>query len=175
MRPIPTRLLTVPIAAAAAAALAAGCGSGGSSSQGGSSTAATVSAKRISGVGTVLVDARGRVLYSPDQERSGRVTCAGACAAVWVPLTASGTPTAGAGVGRLGVVTRPGGARQVTVGGRPAYTFAQDGAGQATGQGAHDAFGGRSFTWHVLAATGAPAPAPQPATSGSGGGGYGGY
>ncbi len=57
--------------------------------------------------------------------------------------------------GRLGVVSRPGGTRQVTFRGRPLYRFTQDpGAGVVTGNGFADSFDGRSFTWHVATPTG---------------------
>ena len=46
--------------------------------------------------------------------------------------------------GRLGVITRPGGFRQVTVGGYPVYLYAGDKApGQAGGNGIEGA-------WHVI-------------------------
>ena len=48
------------------------------------------------------------------------------------------------GVGTLGVVTHPDGSKQVTVAGRPLYTFTQEGPGQVTGNGVADAFGARA-------------------------------
>ena len=52
--------------------------------------------------------------------------------------------------------------------GKPLYTFAEDsGPNTVTGNGAKDAFGGTSFTWHVAA------PGAVTTTSTSGGGGYG--
>jgi predicted lipoprotein with Yx(FWY)xxD motif len=98
-----------------------------------------------------LVDSTGAPLYSSDQEKSGKVTCTGTCTSIWLPLSAKGQPTAGEGVsGKLGVVKRPDGSRQVTLDGRPLYRFAEDGKdGKATGDGATDSFGGQQFTWHA--------------------------
>jgi hypothetical protein len=75
------------------------------------------------------------------------------------------------------VTKRPDGTSQVTVSGRPLYTFAEDSAGTAHGNGVADDFDGHHFTWHVVmadgtVASGGSAPA---TTGGSGGGGYGGY
>jgi predicted lipoprotein with Yx(FWY)xxD motif len=151
----------------------AGCG-GGSGGAAAHASSTTVSAKRVSGVGTVLVSAKGLPLYSPDQEKGGKIMCTGGCTSIWKPLTIrSGRPT---GPGHLGVVRRPGGARQVTAAGRPLYTFFQDSAGKATGNGVHDAFGGHHFTWHVITAKGTAASTASSGSSGSSGGGaYGGY
>ena len=163
-------------AALAALIAIAGCGGSGGAAATGSS--ATVSAKPVGGAGTVLVDAKGLPLYSPAQEKGGRIVCGSGCTSIWRPLTIrNGTPT---GPGHLGVVRRPDGTRQVTAGGRPLYTFAQDTAGKATGDGARDAFGGHRFTWHVITAKGAPASSSSPGGSGgsggsSGGGAYGAY
>jgi predicted lipoprotein with Yx(FWY)xxD motif len=160
-------LLTTGAALFAAVAIAACGGTGGSSAAKGSNT--TVSAHKIGGTGTVLVDSAGMALYSPAQEKSGKIMCIGSCTSIWKPLTiGSGKPS---GPGKLGVVKRPDGTLQVTSGGRPLYTFAQDHAGQATGNGASDSFGGRSFTWHVITSGGAPASSAAP----SGGGAYGSY
>ncbi len=59
----------------------------------------------------------------------------------------------------LSVIQRPAGTRQLTAGGRPLYTFAEDSAGDVTGDGAIDKFGGRSFTWHAVVAGKRTAPA----------------
>jgi predicted lipoprotein with Yx(FWY)xxD motif len=117
---------------------------------------ATVTAQKVSGTGTVLVDAKGDALYSPAEEHGGKILCTGGCTAVWIPLTlrAGATPSAGSGVpGKLGVVKRPEGTRQVTWNGSPLYTFADDGGpGDVMGNGATDSFSGMSFTWHVAMA-----------------------
>jgi predicted lipoprotein with Yx(FWY)xxD motif len=59
-------------------------------------------------------------------------------------------PSGTDGVGTLGVVTRPDGSKQVTIAGRPLYTFTQEGPDQVTGNGLADAFAGQSFTWHAV-------------------------
>ena len=146
------------LAAAVLLALAA-CGGGGDTSAGGSASgnAPMVSSKTVDGVGPVLVDAKGMALYAADQEADGKVVCTGSCTSIWEPLTVSGgTPIAGDGVsGKLGVMARPDGGRQVTLDGRLLYRFAEDkDAGTVTGNGKADSFDGQSFTWHVATPSG---------------------
>jgi predicted lipoprotein with Yx(FWY)xxD motif len=156
-------LLTTGAALATAVAIAA-CGGSGSSAAKGSDT--TVSARTVNGA-SVLVDSAGKALYAPAQEKGGKIMCTGSCTSIWMPLTiASGKPT---GPGNLGTVKRPGGKLQVTAGGRPLYTFAQDQTGTVNGNGANDMFGGRSFTWHVITSKGTPKAA---SSSGGTGGAY---
>lgn len=133
----------------------------------------TVSMQKIGGV-SILVDANGDALYSPAQEKGGTILCTGGCTAVWVPLTlpaGTGEPTAaGALAGKLGIVRRPDGKRQVTWNGKPLYTFIQDGGpGKVSGDGVSDHFGGKSFTWHVARTAGEAAPAAPATTQTSGG------
>jgi predicted lipoprotein with Yx(FWY)xxD motif len=153
--------LIIPLAALA---LLVGCGgSSNDNSNSGSNGSATVSS--MSGQ---LVDAKGAALYTNAQEKSGKVMCTGECASIWVPLTSSGKPTAGDGVsGTLGTVKRPDGKTQVTLDGKPLYTFAEDnGSSKATGNGVKDSFGGQQFTWHAEG----DASANSNSSSGSGGG-----
>jgi predicted lipoprotein with Yx(FWY)xxD motif len=158
----------------------AGCssGSGGGTSGG---TAAnnqpamgtTVATRSVSGTGDVVVDARGRSLYTSDQETAGKLACVTSdCAAIWTPLTVSAgqTPTAPAQLSsKLSTVKRPDGTTQVALNGKPLYTFTFDhGAGDVHGDGEKDTFGGVNFTWHVATASGAaPATSPSP-SSGNG-------
>jgi predicted lipoprotein with Yx(FWY)xxD motif len=78
--------------------------------------------------GTVLFDQRGFVLYgfTADSPRASR--CYGACAKAWPPLLAKGSTRALKGVdrGKLGTVTRRGGAKQVTYAGHPLYYYVGD-------------------------------------------------
>lgn len=144
----------VALVAAAVAAIAAFSGGGGESSASSSPAAntATVSAQDIGNEGAVLVDREGRALYASDQENAaGMVLCTDGCTSFWKPLTVeNGAPTGSSVQGKLGVVARPDGARQVTLDGKLLYTFTQDEPGEVTGDGFEDAFDGQSFTWHVV-------------------------
>jgi predicted lipoprotein with Yx(FWY)xxD motif len=105
-------------------------------------------------IGSVLVDSDGHALYASDQESQDKVLCTGACNSFWKPLIASQTPTGASLEGKLGLVDRPDGEKQVTYRGKLLYSFTQDRPGQVTGDGFKDAFGGRQFTWHVVHAGG---------------------
>jgi len=143
----------------------AGCGADSTNDASSGSVAAsdrtTVSVEAVDGVGEVLVDTKGAALYTADQEKDGKVRCTDSCAEIWIPLTVPGSaePTASDDVpGELGVAKRPGGARQVSYDGEPLYSFADDPmAGEVTGNGLSDSFGGRLFSWHVVKAGGDPA------------------
>ncbi|HEY2737265.1 MAG TPA: hypothetical protein VGK45_02605, partial [Thermoanaerobaculia bacterium] len=90
-------LLAVPVLAIGLAA----CG-GSSNSNSGSSNAAstapvptsstsdTVSTKSVSGVGTLLVDSKGDVLYTNNQDTSSKMACTASCQSIWPALMASG-------------------------------------------------------------------------------------
>jgi predicted lipoprotein with Yx(FWY)xxD motif len=151
------RLLLTGAALAASLVLAA-CGGGGSDSSD-SATAApsgmTVAVKSIDGIGDVLVDSGGKALYASDVEADGKVRCTGACTSFWKPLTVgSAKLTVADDVGTIGVVSRPDGAKQVTVGGKLLYTFSEDKPGKVEGNGFADDFDGRHFTWNAVLAGG---------------------
>ncbi len=143
-----------------AVAVAIGGGSGGaygassSSAAPPSSGAGGPSVKLAStGLGKVLVEARGRTLYLFEADKGTMSACGGACASVWPPLTTTGRPTAGPGVtaSKLGTTKRSDGATEVTYNGHPLYTYAGDSApGQTSGQGLDD-YGAE---WYVLSAGG---------------------
>jgi predicted lipoprotein with Yx(FWY)xxD motif len=167
--------LLIPAAVVAALGLAA-CGGSSKSSNTTPSSAptGTVSVRSVDGIGKVLVDSHGMALYTSNLDAKGKPACAGACTSIWKPLTlASGRPSAAAGAGTVGTVMRPDGMRQVTVGGRPLYTFVQVAPGKVTGNGVSDAFSGRHFTWTAVLAGGRKASAGSAGQSTSGGGGYG--
>jgi predicted lipoprotein with Yx(FWY)xxD motif len=165
------RNLTAGIALAAAGCLLAACGStaaSGSTSGSGQQSAshgAVVSVRSLPGIGTVLVASSGRTLYSPLQEADGKILCTGSCLSFWFPVqvTAGTGLHAPAGVtGKLGTIRTPGGTTQLTIDGRPLYTFRLDQApGQAHGNDFTDHFGGMSFTWHAITASGTPAAGTQ--------------
>ena len=102
---------------------------------------------RTSAAGTVLASRRGLTLYyySEDKPGSGKSVCTGSCASAWPPLAAPVKAPAGVRLpGPLGVITRPGGLRQVTINGYPIYLYAGD---KAPGQAAGNGIGG---AWHVI-------------------------
>jgi predicted lipoprotein with Yx(FWY)xxD motif len=158
-----------PAAGAALIAVAlavTACGAGSGSSPGGaygygtqttqatqaapgsSSSVSTVALKtETTRAGTVLADHHGLTLYyySADKRGSGKSVCTGGCATAWPPLAAPVKAPAGVRLpGPLGIITRPGGLRQVTINGFPIYLYAGDKApGQETGNG-------MSGSWHVI-------------------------
>ena len=176
--------------AACGSSAATGSGSGSSPGAGStgsagtsSSSAVSLSAKNVSGVGTVLVDGQGKTLYLLTSEKGGKVTCTAStgCTKFWPEITLpKGTTAATAGTGvqssLLGTVKDASGNLEVTYNGWPVYTFVGDsGPGVAHGQG-QTSFGG---TWYVLNASGNPVtghgsaqPASSPSSAGSGGYGY---
>jgi predicted lipoprotein with Yx(FWY)xxD motif len=112
--------------------------------------------------GSVLVAGNGKTLYSFTKGSA----CYGACATVWKPLLAKGSPAVGVGLDRalLGTVKRKDGTLQVTYNGHPLYLYALDGkAGQAKGQGAAT-YGGR---WFVLTPGGVKVDLVKPIVPGS--------
>jgi predicted lipoprotein with Yx(FWY)xxD motif len=159
------RLFTA--AALAATLLIAACGSDSSTGSGTPASSNAIAVKHVDGVGDVLVDASGHALYTPDQEAKGMIRCVGQCTSFWRPVEAGSNPTAADGAGKVAVITRPDQTKQVTVDGKPAYSFSEDAPGKVTGNGFKDAFGGQKFTWHVLLAGGGKSDA-----SSSSGGGY---
>jgi predicted lipoprotein with Yx(FWY)xxD motif len=114
-----------------------------------------ISTGNVPGLGTVLVDARGRTLYMFVPDKHSRVTCVGTCAAIWPPvkLPSGGKPVAAghAKTSLLGSDRSRAGGRVVTYAGWPLYTYVADThAGVATGQ-ALNLNGG---LWYVLAPSG---------------------
>jgi predicted lipoprotein with Yx(FWY)xxD motif len=108
---------------------------------------------RKTGLGTILVDSKGKTLYLFKKDSRGKSACAGECPKFWPPLRVSGKPTAGSGTSaaKLGTIRRSDGTRQVTYNGHPLYTFMQDSRpGQTHGQGL-TAFGAM---WFVLSPSG---------------------
>lgn len=123
-----------------------------SSSAGGS---AAISTRKVSGLGTVLVNAQGRTLYMFTPDMHAKVTCVKGCAGLWPPakLAAGQKPLASGGAksSLLGVDPDPEGGEVITYAGWPLYTYAADSeAGSADGQGVN-ADGG---LWYVLSPSG---------------------
>ena len=161
------RLLAVALLAALGS-IAAGCGGSSvsdSAPQSGVAGAqhttvhtqgsAAVKTRSIKGLGTVLVNAKGRTLYVFANDRQSKVTCTGSCAQFWPPLKwkSSGRPKAGGSAKSklLGLDKDPAGGRVVTYGKWPLYTYTGDSAaGDANGQNLN-LNGGK---WYVISARG---------------------
>ena len=157
------RLFTA--AALAATLLIAACGSDATDT-GAPASSNAVAVKHVDGVGDVLVDASGQALYTPDQEAGGKIRCVDECLSFWRPVEAGANPMAADGAGKVAVITRPDQTKQVTVDGKPAYSFSEDSPGKVTGDGFKDAFGGQKFTWHVLLAGGGKSDASSSSSGG---------
>jgi len=114
-----------------------------------------ISSGTIPGLGPVLVNARGRALYSFAPDSDKKVTCVSTCASVWPPafVPSGQKPVAGGPVKQslLGSDPDPAGGRVVTYNGWPLYTYVADtAAGQANGQ-ALNLNGG---LWYVISPSG---------------------
>jgi predicted lipoprotein with Yx(FWY)xxD motif len=169
---------TLGLAAAAVgmALTLAACGAGSDDAESGTASGgSTVSAREIDGVGTALTGPDGKTLYFAEAEADGTIVCQDACLSFWKPLTvaADTTPTAGPGVtGTLATLSRPDGTVQVTLDGKPLYSFAKDGGpGEAEGNGFTDTFNGTELVWRAAAVSGA-APTGQPPAGEPDTGGY---
>lgn len=159
VKPSVRRRLTVRLALVAAliaaVALIAGCGgsssnsssSGGGSSSGGSGT---VKVAKISGYGSALVTASGKSVYLLSTDPAGSSKCSGSCAKTWIPVTVSGSPSAGSGVdsSKLSSFKRSDGTTQVLYDKHALYTFTGQGATSGEGQAS---FGG---VWYLVAPDG---------------------
>ena len=137
--------IAVVVLAACGGGNNSGSSSGGSPQhKGGGVATLTVNTASVSGLGTVLVDARGLTLYHLKSETTSNVQCTGSCLSTWPPLLLSGggSPTGGVEVtGTLTTFSRPDGGTQVVYNGLPLYTFTGDSAeGQANGQGVGNFF-----------------------------------
>jgi predicted lipoprotein with Yx(FWY)xxD motif len=161
------RTILFSITALAAAATLTACGGSGddagsdasSPAAESSSAASTPSATSAStdlataetSLGTIVVDGKGMTAYYflKDTKGSGTSACSGDCAAAWPAITTeNATPTVSGVTAEVGTITGTDGALQVTIDGRPVYTFAQDSApGEVKGQGLNDA-------WYVVAPDG---------------------
>lgn len=100
-------------------------------------SAATVMISHDPKLGDFLVDSKGMTLYIFTKDTADASNCSGGCAKAWPPLVATGNLVAGPGVtGKLGVITRADGTKQVTYNSMPLYYWASDTKpGDMTGQG----------------------------------------
>ncbi len=153
--------MAVGVLVLSACAKSSGTTSGGSTNT--PAASGSIGTRSIPGVGTVLVNSKGRTLYHLKTESAGSIQCTGGCTGVWPPLLATGgAPASGGGVtGTLATTNRPDGGVQVTYNGEPLYTYSGDsGPGQANGQGIQG-------VWFAVTASGTGGGA-SPTPSGSG-------
>lgn len=104
-----------------------------------------------SSLGKIVVNGKGMSAYYFDMDKahSGVSVCSGICSANWPAILAGSAIPHVAGIkGVVGTISLKGGKHQVTINGRPIYTFAFDKSpGQIKGQGAQG-------VWYVVAPTG---------------------
>ncbi len=89
-------------------------------------------------LGTVLTDKGGMTLYTFDKDTADLSTCAGDCAVKWPPALVTSDAFEVQGVDKvlISTITREDGGKQLTIAGKPLYTFAEDKiCGEAKGQG----------------------------------------
>lgn len=102
-------------------------------------------------LGKIVVDGRGMSAYffDLDKANSGVSACSAECSANWPAILSSTAKPHVSGIkGALGSILLKSGGHQVTINGRPIYTFAFDKApGDAKGQGAQG-------VWYVISPTG---------------------
>jgi predicted lipoprotein with Yx(FWY)xxD motif len=142
------RIIIASISLAAAAALGGGitaaaatsspAGSRPAASQHATAAVRTVQATVGGKTETILVSSQGLPLYYYLNDTAATSAVTGALAALWPPLT-SPSPAATGLTGKITAVTDIHGA-QVAYNGHLLYTFADDQAGQVTGQGVQGFF-----------------------------------
>jgi predicted lipoprotein with Yx(FWY)xxD motif len=88
-----------------------------------------LTATSVAGMGDVVTDAKGWILYRFDEDRADPSTsvCTGRCARVWPPVLAGATlELSGIPAREVATITRADGGQQVTIGGRPVYRYVGD-------------------------------------------------
>ena len=166
------RIIIASVSLAAAAAIGGGitaaaattshASSQTAASQPGAVTVRTVQATVGGKTETILVNSQGLPLYYYLNDTAASSAVTGGLAALWPPVTAA-SPAATGLTGKLAAVMDIHG-DQVAYNGHLLYTFADDQAGQVTGQGVQGFF---VATPGLTAITGSPAPAAPAAPSGN--------
>jgi predicted lipoprotein with Yx(FWY)xxD motif len=126
----------------------------------GMASAATVSTVQAAVGGkteTILVNSQGLPLYYYMSDTAAKSVVTGGLAALWPPLT-SASPTAAGLAGKLTAVMDSHG-DQVAYNGHLLYTFADDQAGQVTGQRVQGFFVATPRLGGITESTARPAPA----------------
>ena len=178
------RIVIASISLAAAAAIGGGitaaaattshASSPPAASQSSSATVRTAQATVGGKTETVLVNSQGLPLYYYQSDTAAKSVVTGGLAALWPPLT-SASPAATGLTGKLTAVMDVHG-DQVAYNGHLLYTFADDQAGQVTGQGVQGFFAATPGLAPIAGSStsaGSPAPAGTvPAASSGSGYGY---
>jgi predicted lipoprotein with Yx(FWY)xxD motif len=174
------RILIASVSLAAAAAIGGGitaaaattsqAGSQPAASQNTAATVRTATATVGNKTETILVNKAGLPLYYYLNDTAAKSAVTGGLAALWPPLT-SASPAATGLAGKLAAVMDVHG-DQVAYNGHLLYTFADDHAGQVTGQGVEAFFvatpGLTPLTGSSTAGSSTPAGTAPAASSGSG-------
>jgi predicted lipoprotein with Yx(FWY)xxD motif len=186
------RWWAAPVLAGAAVVITA-CGSSAPSSAGGAAAAGTsttpqansssaantaqgssVVSTRKTGLGTVLVNSKGRTLYWFAIDTPTKSNCNGSCVQFWPPVLGKVTAASGTTLPKgFGTITRSGGKLQATYDGHPLYTYVGDTSAGMTSGNAKNLSGG---LWWAMTPSGSKLGAPgssSSTSSGTGGGGYG--
>ncbi|MFD8302861.1 hypothetical protein ACFV29_10975 [Streptomyces sp. NPDC059690] len=137
---------------AAAPASSAPSGSGTPAATGGMGMVSTnmLMAKKMSGMGSVVTDAKGWTLYryEKDQASPSMSMCTDDCAKTWMPVMADSNVQAMGLQAKVGTLTRSDGMKQVTLAGWPLYRYMGDTkAGEMNGQG-------KSGMWYAVTPAG---------------------
>ncbi len=154
------------VAGTSLAALAlAGCGSSDSGGNSAPAAGSDVGTAKTS-LGQVVVNGKGMTAYFFDKDvaNSGKSACTGSCTSEWSAITSSSAKPKVDGVtGTVATITGTDGGKQITINGRPIYTFADDSsAGDTKGQG-------DDGEWHVISPAGKEITKKAPAAGSDGG------
>jgi predicted lipoprotein with Yx(FWY)xxD motif len=107
-------------------------------------------------LGKIVVDGKGMSAYffDHDEANSGTSTCTGQCAVIWPAIiAASDSPNVSGITGKIGILA---GSKQLTINGRPIYTYLYDTApGSTKGQGINR-------IWYVVSPSGEELKSPTP-------------
>jgi predicted lipoprotein with Yx(FWY)xxD motif len=157
---VKTRTSSTILGAVIVALALAGCATSGGTSSGSSGSGSTSSspsaAAKDAGVastkfGSVIVDGKGMTAYffNKDTANSGTSACTGQCATLWQAITStSATPSVSGVTATVATITGVAGGKQITINGRPIYTYSKDTApGDTNGEGV----GG---LWYVVSPSG---------------------
>jgi predicted lipoprotein with Yx(FWY)xxD motif len=170
----------LPLAAVAVAVAACGTatntgsGSAGTGAAPGAASGPVTVETHSTGLGNVLSDQSGKILYLYTPDSATKSACSGECLSQWPVVTTKTTATAGSGVtaSKLATLTRSDGTKQVTYNGHPLYYYAGDSAaGQTNGQGQTGNGTSNVGVWYVLSGAGDQITT-KASTAAAGGGGY---